>query len=391
MAGWHDGTVARRRKRGTGGLTQLPSGSWRGQVPLPGPGRQRLSFTRRNKADVELWLRETRRAVRAGEDPDTVRTRTGDHLDDWLTEVGPTVRSTTLRGYRIHVDRWIRPVIGSVPLTDLTPRQVRLVRDRVIEAGRSPRTAAGVLLTLRMALKQAVDDGLVSRNVADAVKPPRNVREPIRATSVAEARAILGAFDGHRLGPLVTVAIGTGLRLGELLGLRWSDLDHGRLRVTGSVRPVPDADGHGARLVRLEEAKTRRSIRTLELAPFVVAALDEQRRRQAEAALLSPYVFTTEGRRDNAGQAVFLDPKNVTTSFQAQLAAAGLPRMRFHDLRHAYATLMLAAGVPLRVISESLGHTSIATTAGVYAHVLPDLQRDAASRLEEAIAGASHP
>lgn len=118
---------------------------------------------------------------------------------------------------------------------------------------------------------------------------------------------------------------------------------------------------------------------------FVVTALAEERKRQAAENLISPFVFVTPGRRENAGKAVFLDGINVTRSFQHQLAVKGLPAMRWHDLRHAYATLMLSTGVPLRVIQESLGHSSIATTAGVYAHVLPALQRDAAAKLDEVI------
>lgn len=360
-------------------------------MPLPGPGRERKSFTSRNKADVELWLRETARALRAGEDPDTVRTTTADHLRDWLAEVATSVKPDTVRGYSIAIEKWIVPAVGSTPLTDLTPRSVRIVRDRVLEAGRSPRTAAGVMLVLSMALRQAVNDGILSRNVADAVKPPRKTQRRVPATSPADAKAILAAFapegdqPGHRLEPLVTVAIGTGLRLGELLGLRWADLDGHRLRVTGSVRPVPREGTTGYRIERSPEAKTRRSIRTLELADFVVAALDVERRRQAEAGVISPYVFTTAGRGDEAGNQVLMDPRNVTKAFQRQLKAKGLPAMRFHDLRHAYATLMLGAGVPLRVIQEALGHTSIATTAAVYAHVLPALQKDAAARLDEAL------
>lgn len=370
--------MARRRKRGTGTIRQLPSGAWNAVGPRP----DRRSFTARDRETVVLWLREQARARRTGEEPDSVRTRLADYLDDWLADVGRHVKPTTLRGYRIHVERWIAPVIGHVPLVDLTARHVRAVRDGVTTAGRSPRTAAAVLLTLHSALELAHRDGLVSRNVADAVRPPRQVRRKVSATSAADARAILAAFEGHRLGPLVTVAIGTGLRLGELLGLRWTDIDGDVIRVTGSVRPVPVEDGRGYRLERSSETKTSRSHRSLEVAPFVVAALAEERRRQT---VLSPYVFTTTGRRDHVGEAMLLDPRNVTRSFQAQLAIAGLPRMRFHDLRHAYATLMLSVGTPLRVIQESLGHTSIATTAAVYAHVLPSLQRDAAKRLEEAI------
>jgi integrase len=179
------------------------------------------------------------------------------------------------------------------------------------------------------------------------------------------------------------VAIGTGLRLGELLGLRWADVTGSVIRVTGSVRPVPREDGTGYVVEWSPEAKTRRSIRSLEIAPFVAAALDAERRRQAEAGVISPYVFVTVGRRERAGDAVLYDPRSVTRAFQAQLVRKGLPSMRFHDLRHAYATMMLTAGVPLQVISASLGHTSVATTAAVYAHVLPELQRDAARRLDE--------
>jgi integrase len=366
--------VARRRKRGTGGISQLPSGAWRAQLALPGPGRERKSFTSRNKGDVEFWLREATRAIRAGEDPDTIRTVLADYLDDWLRETAHHVKPATLRGYRIHVERWIVPAIGRLPLTDVTRRSVQLVRDRVIAAGRSPRTAAAVLLTLRTALARAVDDGMLPRNVADGVKPPRHRPKPVAATSALDAKAIMAAFGGvppdepaHPLSSLVRVAIGTG----------------SVIRVAGSVRPVPREDGTGYVVTWSPEAKTRRSIRSLEVAPFVAAALDAERRRQAEAGVISPYVFVTGGRRERAGEAVLYDPRSVTRAFQDQLERKGLPRMRFHDLRHAYATLSLAAGVPLRVVQESLGHTSIATTAAVYAHVLPQLQRDAAQRLDE--------
>ena len=390
-AAWHDPRVARRRrKRGTGGITELPSGSHRGQLTLPGPGRERRSFTSRRREDVEFWLRESRRAIRAGEDPDRVRTLTADYLEDWLAEVGQAVKPATVRGYRIHVEKWIAPAIGNIPVMDLTPYQVRVVRDRVSSKGRSPRTAAAVLRTLRQALGQGVRDGLLPRNVAEGVKPPRQVQHRVLPTSGEEAQRIIAAFAEHPLGPLVAVAIGTGLRLGELLGLRWADISGHRIRITGSVRPAPREDGRGYVIERQATAKTERSLRALDVPTFVVAALDDQRRRQAVDGMISPYVFVTVGRRDRAGLAVLYDPRSVTRAFQQQLAVAGLPRMRFHDLRHATATLLLAAGVPLRVIQETLGHTNITTTAAVYAHVLPALQREAAEKLDEAIAGGSH-
>jgi integrase len=362
-----------RRKRGSGGITQRADGLWVGQVSRGAPDgkRRRLSFSSRRRSDVEFWIAEQGRLYARGE-PASAALRTGDWLDDWLLMVTPQVKPTTARGYAIHVHKWIKPAIGAVPLLHLSPADIRRVPAAVTAAGRSPRTAQSVLITTRMALEQAVRDGRVPRNVATGVKGPRSTRRKVSAITPDRARAILAAFEDHWLEPIVTTAMGSGMRLGELLGLRWADISGERIRVTASLRPEPREDGTGYRLA-IHDPKTERSIRTLEPAPFVFAALDRQRRSQR---VLSEYVFTN-------GEGQWLDPRNVTKSFQRQLAAADLPRMRFHDLRHAYATLSLAAGVPLRVVQEALGHTSIALTASVYGHVVPELQRDAGAKLEK--------
>lgn len=324
---------------------------------------------------MEFWLREMERQHKRGDqiiDNLTVSA----YLDDWLRAVTPTVRPTTARGYAIHVEKWIRPVIGSLPILTLRSSDIQRVIHGVTAAGRSPRTAQSVLTTLRMVLTAAVRDGRMERNIAEGVKAPRQRIAKAPVISVAEARAILAAFEGHWMEPLVTVAIGTGMRLGELLALRWTDAVEPVIRVHASLRPQPRKDGVGY-VLGITEPKTARSIRSLEPGPFVWAALERQRRSQQ---VITPYVFTTP-----TGE--WLDPANVTKAFQRQLAKAGLTRLRFHDTRHAYATLSLAAGVPLRVVQEALGHTSIALTAAVYAHVLPELQRDAGKRLDEALFG----
>jgi integrase len=225
-----------------------------------------------------------------------------------------------------------------------------------------------------MALRAAEDEGAIERSPAATVKAPTlGAREPV-TMSPDEARAILRAFAGHRLGPAVTVALTTGLRLGEQLGLRWADWHGQRATISGAVRPLPRDDGTGYVLTRVA-TKTRRSVRTVELSAMAQAALSEQRRFQAEGTI-SEYVFAKP-------DGTMADPRLVTRAFQRHLALSGLPRLRWHDLRHGFATLQLANGVPLRVISESLGHASIGITANVYAHVLPSLQRDAVSRLDD--------
>lgn len=372
--------MARRRRRGTGSITRRRDGLYVAQVSLGTKAdgtRDRRSFSSRLRGDVEFWLRESTRGHARGEEQLAAAT-VGDYLEDWLTAVAPSVRPMTARGYRMHVETWILPVLGREPLIRLAASDVRRVVTGVTKAGRAPRTAQSVLVTFRMALTAAVRDGRLERNVAAGVKAPRAVRRKVSATTPAEARRILDAFEGHWMEPLVTTAIGTGMRLGELLGLRWTDVSRGQVHVVGAVRPAPRADGRGY-VLEWTEPKTARSIRTLEPGPFVFEALERQRHAQARTGV-SEYVFTTPGGG-------WLDPRNVTRAFQRQLEVSGLPRLRFHDTRHAYATLSLAAGVPLRVIQEALGHTSITMTAAVYAHVLPELQRDAGQRLQEALLG----
>jgi integrase len=194
--------------------------------------------------------------------------------------------------------------------------------------------------------------------------------------------------EGDRLGPLVTVTLGVGLRLGEALGLRWADVDlnNGTLSVRTALRRTPvEFREEGEPIYRLVAPKTDRSRRTIQLPEFVIAALHHQRRAQVEVRLAA-------GGRWLENDLVFagpiggpLPPGSVTRRFEALVDRAGLGRLRFHDLRHAAATVMLAQGVELRVISEMLGHSSLGMTADVYAGVVPALGRAAAARMDEAL------
>ncbi len=213
--------------------------------------------------------------------------------------------------------------------------------------------------------------------------PPRVKREHIMPMSPEQAREFLQAAKGERLEALYTVALTLGLRQGEALGLRWLDvdLDTGQLHVRHALQRVRGK-------LQLVEPKTSRSRRALVMPPSVMTALREHRRRQLKERLAAgplwqeqDFVFTT-----TIGTP--LDATNVVRRYRAILDRAGLPRMRYHDLRHSCASLLLAQGVELRTIMEILGHSQIATTADIYAHVLPALQRDAASRMEALLTGS---
>jgi len=364
--------VARQRgRRGAGTIVKRGSRYQAQWSSTEGGHRVRhsASFTLRN--DAEWWLRE---AARTGAPPNAELT-VAEYLEGWLDQTRPFVRGTTIANYAIHVHKWIDPSIGHVSLIRLNREHCQRIVDAMQTAGRSPRTIQAALTTLKMALSAAVVRDLVDRNVAERLRAPRRFREDFITTDEHQAREIIAAFASHPLEPVIVVAIGTGMRLGEILALRWTDIVGDVIRVTGSVRPEPKIGG-GRELVRTQP-KTNRSIRAVRVPDTVVEVLAEHRRRQAERGL-SEKVFP--GRGD-----AWRDPTAVRQGFQRVLAAHGLRRMRFHDLRHAYATIMLAADVPLRTISEQLGHTSIALTANIYAHVLPEAKREALKILDRAI------
>jgi integrase len=259
------------------------------------------------------------------------------------------------------VDKYLVPGLGRVVLSELTPIQVHSFLAAQAAAGTGARTCQQCHSVLRAALNQALRWGTVARNVATLVDAPRAVPAERPVLTIAEAQTLLQATCTGRWGPLWCVALLTGLRRGELLGLRWADvdLDKATLRVTGALsrdrtRTLP---------------KTSRALRTVPLAPPVVAALRAQRQwaRVARVAAGADwadtgYVFTTPTGGPLRGD-------NVHRAWDRTLARLGLPPVRFHDLRHTCASLLLAAGTPPRVVMAILGHTTPDVTLGIYAHV----------------------
>ena len=283
-------------------------------------------------------------------------------LDDWLaTSVEARCRQSTVRSYRETADRYIRPAIGHIPLVKLEPEDVQGMLTALKDRGNlTSTTCRYAYIVLRIALGRAVKNGRVVRNVATLVDPPAKASPQLRPLSRTQVAELRRAIAGHRLEALILAAVGTGLRQGELLGLRWSDvdLDAGILTVRHAL------DRRTGELVR---PKTERSRRTIHLPLPVTTALNRLRRDQE--------ALRAHARRWDARGFVFtnrtggpLASRNVTQDLQAILAAAGLPRQRFHDLRHIFATLQLEAGAELLEVSRALGHADIGTTANIYAH-----------------------
>jgi len=237
---------------------------------------------------------------------------------------------------------------------------------------------------LRRALNHALRDSLVARNVATLTEPPKAEQHMVEPLSASQARRLIEASADDRLGPLFARAMLTGLRQGELLALRWQDvdLDGGILAVRHTLTR---RDGKPV----LTAPKTNKSRRTLALPAAAIAVLKDQRKRQLESRLFA-------GSRWHDWELVFgssvgtpLNPANVSHRLTAILDAAGLPHQRFHDLRHCCASLLLAQGIPAKTIMEQLGHSQISLTLNTYAHLAPALMKDAADALDRVFAEAS--
>lgn len=296
-------------------------------------------------------------------------------LASWLETKRAEIKESSWRMYESRVRVHINPIIGRVKLSALTAQQVQQVVSKSLAAGLSGSSAAEVYGVLHQALEAAERLGLVARDVSARVKRPRGKRREMRPLTPDEVNQLLETSRGHWLDPLWRLALTTGMREGELLALRWRevDLDRGRLSVVATLRYV---EGEPV----FSPPKTEHSRRQIALASEMVMVLRAQKQQQREWRVRAGGAWQGEALgtvfTDEVG--LTLLPGRVVGQFKRLLAAAGLPSVRFHDLRHTCATLALRRGVHPKVVSDLLGHASVSTTLNLYSHVLPDMQEDAA-------------
>jgi integrase len=363
-----------RRGNGEGSISHRPDGRWQAQVTVEG---KRRAVYGRTREDAAAKLQALQHAVTGGLPAPDGRATVGRYLDSWLASVEPRVRPRTLKHYSYMVELISRE-IGRVKLAKLSPQDVGAMLARMQASGLSPQTCSLARAALRTALADAERDGLVSRNVAALASAPRVAHQQPRILTPEQAQALLDALQDDGLRRLATVAVHSGLRQGELLGLRWQDVDWqaGELHVAQALQRLGGE-------YQLVEVKSRTSRRTVPLTADAVAALAQERQCQREAQLsaggrwrepIPGLAFTTSTGAPRSGSA-------VTHAFADALSAAGLPPMHWHHLRHAFAGLMLASGSDLGTVSSLLGHTSVNLTASTYAGVAPSLKRQAADRL----------
>jgi len=364
-----------KRGNGEGTICQREDGRWVAAVSL-GDGRRKWLYGK-TRQEVGEKLTVTLRARQQGLPVAEGRETLAVYLARWLDGVRPSLRARTWERYEQILRVHVVPDVGKIPLARLTPQQVQRLYASRLNAGSSPMTVRHVHAVLHRALEQAVRWGLVARNVVGLTEPPRAARYEWMTLDETQTRRFLEESAGDRLDGLYVLAITTGMRQGELLALRWSDVDLERGFL--QVRATLERSSEG---VVIAEPKTKSSRRRVTLTKAAVGALRRHKVRQAQERLGlgeawegGDFVFT-----NLAGHTI--DGSDLLRSFRALLRRAGLPRIRFHDLRHTAATLLLGRGIHPKIVQEQLGHAQVAITLDTYSHVSPTMQRDAVAALD---------
>jgi integrase len=387
--------VTARRGHGEGSIYRRTDGRWAGVIDLGwiNGKRSRKYVYGKTRADVASRLRIAQSSVASGLPIGPERLTVADCLDAWLDAIEGSVGVGTLDTYGRVVRLYLKPHVGRKRLAKLSPADVSTMLRSMEHSGLAAETRRLTRAVLRRALRRAEQDGLVARNVAAIADGPRVPKKEGRTLTPKQAKMLLATFNRDRLGPAFTLALSCGLRRGEVLGLSWDniDLEARRVHVVQQLLRVPaertsDDRSRGRTTLIIAGVKTAGSRRTLHLPQPVCDILRNWRTVQtAERLKLGPawqddkrLVFTTP-----IGTPV--DPDNYRHALSRLSKAAGLGHWHPHELRHSAASLMLAMNVPLEVVSETLGHSSIRVTKDVYGHLLTPAREAAADAMSRAL------
>lgn len=370
-----------RCRHARAGRGDCPGGSWYYVVNVPSPdGRRRQKkqggFLTRQEAQDALQA-----VLRRKDEGQPVATGTvGAFLAEWLDVRATALRPASVRAYRTHLG-YLTELLGHVKLADLGPGHVAACQQTLL--GRlSPTTVRGVMVTLRQALKAAVAWRRLAWNPATEVQAPSPAPSPMRPWTTEELRAFLAAAEGDRHHPVFVLLVSTGMRRGEVLGLRWADVDlaAGRLAVRHTI-------GRVGGKVMAGEPKTAKSRRSIALDPATVAVLRGHRVAQLEERLAWGGLYRDQDLVFAREDGTPINPEHIGRVLRRIAARAGVRPVRTHDLRHGWATAALEAGVHPKVVSDRLGHSKVSVTLDTYSHVAPAVEEEAARLVASKLLG----
>ncbi len=369
--------MTRKGGNGEGSISKRKDGRYWGRYTVHtanGPKQKAVYGKTRMEAAEKLTKAMSDRDGGLVFDVDNLRLN--DYLDRWLPGIRDTVRQRTWERYEQIVRVHLKPTLGRIKLKNLTPTHVRGLYREKLANGSSPRTVQYIHTTLRKALRDAVSDELIPRNVADGIKAPRPKKKEINPLNPGQAKTFLQAVRGDRFEALYVLAVHSGLRQGELLGLKWADVDleAGKLQVRRTLSLTKN--GHV-----FEQPKNGKG-RSIDLTQAASQTLRGHLRRQLEEIEGLGDGYQDQGLIFPGEHGQPMRPWTLTGKFERILKRAGLPHIRFHDLRHPCATLMLCEGVHVKIVQELLGHADITITLNTYSHVLPGMGDEATGAMD---------
>jgi integrase len=374
--------MVKKRGNGEGSITRLGDGRWQGRCTVTKVNGQKKRVAVYGKTKAEARVKLTKKMAEGDEgllfdgDNQTVE----EYITRWLADsVKGNVSHRTYHNYKLQVREHIVPTLGKEKLHRLSPQSIQRLYSAKLEGGLSPASVRYIHAVLHRSLKQAAKWQLIAYNPAESVDPPKIRQEEITPLDHDQASAFLHAARGDRFECLYILSLTTGLRQGEALGLKWSDIDYTgqTLRISRQLQRQRDGGG----LVFTEPKNSSR--RNIDLSEQTIEALKSHHKRQSEEKSYATFYEDNDLIFANyAGRP--LDAQNVVNrSFKPLLRRAGLPNIRFHDLRHSCATLLLLRGVDIYRVQHLLGHATIAMTVDRYSHWIPSMGRKAANEMDE--------
>ena len=367
-----------KRGNNEGSVQQLPSGSWRAQISVNG---FRLGHTEKTRAKVNAWLRKTQSEIEAGLNCDYAQFSYEDFLDSWLTSIKPSLRSGTWYQYDMTCRRHILPYLGKHKLINLKPEHIQNLINNKLQSGTGVRTIEVIHTIIHNSLNHAIKLGAITRNPTNATTVPRQKIHEMKIFNEIEVSTFLNHTQGTRYESMYHLAIATGLRQSELLGLKWSDLDWEKksLNVQRQLKRKHKKGDY------FESPKTRNGRRSITLGTKTIQKLREQLKRQIEERDRVGIQWQENDLIFPSTVGTPMGQNNLFRSFKALLRTVGLPEIRFHDLRHTAASLMLMYGVSPIIVAKRLGHSKVSMTLDVYGHLIPEMQNKAAELIDELI------
>ena len=384
-------STKRARANGEGTIRKRSDGRWEGLYSYNG---KRKSVYGKTQGETKTKLNKVLHDIGAGSYTENQSLTFGQWLDSWLQTYAkpPLVRTSTYASYETYIRGHIKPALGKVKLQSLRPDHLQNFLNEKQAGGRldntkgglSAKTIKNIYNVIHRALQQAYMSGMVSRNVADVVIRPKQTPAKVTVLTVQERKNLVEKCREHRLGVGIILTLYSGVRLGELLGLMWTDIDIENRTMTISRTlnrlTVHDNPDHKTAIV-IGEPKSVSGHREIPLNEAVIPFLIKLKEQQQEERLLFGQDYLDEGYVICNERGKHIEPRTYQDFFKKMLREANVPNKNFHALRHTFATWALEIGMDINVVAAFLGHADPSITLRVYAHALPDHKRESMDRL----------